>query len=184
MVKTIQNKTNYDLVTNSSKAFATFKEEFPRTKIDFRKFKEIINAINIFYLEYILNTGDIVFIPYGLGKVFIQKNKRRIRRSKDGTGTHVIAPVNWAETKKQGKVIYYMNEHSDEFTYRYWWFHKSAHLKHFPNWEMKMSDYAKKRLFAKIVDKEVDYRRNYSELKSMRANQYIKKQVKKETNGG
>jgi hypothetical protein len=194
MPKTIQNNTEtttetsntlyrpkpikYNIVTGSREMFKLFKEEHPQVNIDSKKYKEVIEALNLYYLNHILETGNVVILPHGLGKIMIQKNKRRLRPTKDGKSTYLKAPVNWKETQKQGKIIYYLNENTDGFTYRYLWFKKGAYINHNSIWCMIMTMQAKKMLKNRVDCEEKDYKNLYRELSSRSTNWIIKKFTK------
>lgn len=174
----IPRTLKWDVVTNSREMFKLFKEQNPQVNIDSKQYKEIINSLNLYYLEYILDTGNIAILPYGLGKMMIQKNKRKLRRTKDGSSVYMSAPVNWNETKKQGKVIYHLNESTDGFAYRYHWFKNASYMSHNMIWSMVMTTQAKKMLKNRIDCEEKDYKNLYRELASRSVNKVIKRLTK------
>lgn len=169
----------YDIVTGSTKIYKEFCQRNSKINIDYKQYRSIIEAINLYYVDQLLDTGDMVCIPSGLGKIMIQKNKRRVKPTKDGTGTHLKAPINWGETYKQGKIIYFLNEGSDGYAYRYMWVKAGSYIRNYQLWVMVMTKEAKKRLKQRIESKERSYKDLYRELRSSKTNRVIKRQMAK-----
>jgi hypothetical protein len=168
----------YDVNTGSRAMFKLFKEQHPQINIDSKKYKEVIESLNLYYLDHMLETGNVVVLPYGLGKMMIQKNKRRLRPTRDGKSTYMKAPINWKETQQQGKIVYYLNENTDGFTYRYLWFKNGSYISHNSIWCMVMTMQAKKMLKNRIDCEDKDYKNLYRELSSKSTNWIIKKFMK------
>jgi hypothetical protein len=169
------NPLSYDIITGSSAMFKLFKERNPQINIDSKKYKEIIEEINLYYISHILNTGNMVFLPNGLGKMIIQKNKRSFKPSKDGKSKYLNAPINWPESYKQGKIIYYLNENTDGYTYRYYWLKSASYLEKQSIWVMAMTKEAKRLLKERIESNERDYKNLYKELPSKKRTIMIQK---------
>lgn len=185
MEETIVNKqkgksiprVKYEVFTSSNIVYKQFKEKNPETKLTSSEFKNIINEINTFYIDYILDSGHMVFLPNGMGKMCISKNRRRMGYKKDGVTKVLKAPINYAETKKQGKTIYYMNEHTDGFSYKYTWLKKASYIDHCAMWKMRMTHFAKAKLKDRIESTERDYKNMYRVVNSGSYNRYIKKML-------
>lgn len=169
----------YDVITSSKQIHKEFSLQNPQLKVDPKSYRKAIEEINTFYMNRILETGNMVILPNGLGKMLIQKNKRRYKLNKDGTKMYLKAPVNWKETLEQGKVIYHLNESTDGYTYRWQWIKRSAYIQRSTIWSLNMTMYAKKLLKAKIEDKEKDYKNLYKELSSKNQNIVVKKLMDK-----
>lgn len=168
----------YDVVTGSKAVFKEFAKTNPQLNIDNKQYKQIIEEINLYYIDHILETGNMIFIPNGLGKMIIQKNKRRLKPTKDGTSKYFKAPINWPESYKQGKLVYYLNESTDGFTYRYQWHKKASYIEKSPIWSLVMTREAKRLLKERIENSEKDYKSLYRELLSKKANTFINKLLK------
>lgn len=175
----IPKPLSYDIITGSSTMFKLFKELNPKLNIDSKQYKQIIEQINLYYINHILDTGNIVFLPNGLGKMMIQKNKRKFKFTKDRKSKYLRAPINWPESYKQGKIIYYLNENTDGYTYRYYWFKKASYIEKNTIWTVVMTKEAKKLLKERIDSKERDYKNLYRELQSTRASIIINKLMNK-----
>lgn len=174
----IPKPLSYDITTGSSAMFKLFKEQNPQLNIDSKQYKQIIEQINLYYINHILETGNMVFLPNGLGKMMIQKNKRKFKPTKDGKSKYLRAPINWAESYNQGKIIYYLNENTDGYTYRYQWLKKSSYIEKNAIWTLVMTKEAKRMLKERIESQERDYKNLYRELLSRRTNLLIDKLMK------
>lgn len=123
------SKANYNefLVRNSS------------SKITYDLFVKIIYAWNNALAKHILDTGVRIRIPYGLGLLTVTKYKpKKYRISKKGEQI-VNLPIDWLETKKQGKYVYHMNYETDGFNYYWYWNCYSSHIKTPSIWKLEMA---------------------------------------------
>lgn len=168
----------YDIVTGNKAIFNEFKKSNPQVHIDNRQYKQVVEEINLYYINHLLTTGNMVFLPNGLGKMIVQKNKRKIKPTKDGTSKYVNAPINWPESYKQGKLVYFLNESTDGFTYGYQWLKKASYVEKSGIWSLTMTREAKRLLKEKIESSEKDYKNLYRELLSRKANILINKLMK------
>ena len=64
-------------------------------------------------MDHILK-GDFFRFPYNLGILKIRKNKVNVSNKK-------YMRIDFNATKKEGKTIYHLNEHSDGYYYRFKW---------------------------------------------------------------
>ena len=172
------NPLSYDIVTGSVAMFKEFKKLNPQLNIDNKQYKQVIEQINLYYIKHLLDTGNMVFIPNGLGKMMIQKNQRKLKPTKDGSSKYLRAPINWPESYKQGKIIYYLNESTDGFTYRYLWLKKASYIEKSSMWLLVMTKEAKRLLKERIENTEKDYKSLYKELLSKKANMFINNAMK------
>jgi len=172
------NPLSYDIVTGSVAMFKEFKKQNPQLNIDNKQYKQVIEQINLYYIKHLLDTGNMVFIPNGLGKMMIQKNQRKLKPTKDGSSKYLRAPINWPESYKQGKIIYYLNESTDGFTYRYLWLKKASYIEKSSMWLLVMTKEAKRLLKERIESTEKDYKSLYKELLSKKTNIFINNAMK------
>ncbi len=114
-----------DFRTASKENYNRFILENPSITISFKQFEECIRGLNSEYGSYILETGNIVKLSFGLGGLSINKKRGR-KLFKDENGTHITLPINWDATNKAGKVIYHFNEHTDGFHCKWYWFKHMA----------------------------------------------------------
>lgn len=136
-----------DMITGGKAAYAKYCEQ-QKQKVSYKQYRQIIWAINRCYIDYMLNTGHKVIFPYGIGKMCVNRFKRirKIYTSKDGTETFYSCPVNWGESKKQGRIVYFLNENSDGYTYHWKWFRFESRMENPQIWKLVMTINAKKTL--------------------------------------
>lgn len=51
--------------------FDKFKEKYPNIKMDYLVFKDIVCAINEEFISYVINNKEGVFLPCGMGKIYL-----------------------------------------------------------------------------------------------------------------
>lgn len=113
--------------TVSKENYNRFCIENPEIKITFEKWKEVLYTYMELYTEYILETGEKTKIPYGFGGLSI--NKKKSKKTKEWNGkTYINLPVDWVKTKKEGKVIYNLNHHTEGYRFRWVWFKEYCHF--------------------------------------------------------
>jgi hypothetical protein len=119
-----------DFRSTSKAAYADFKKQYPSEELSFPEFKKILLLFNSLLVDYILETGDRLKLPFGLGEISVAKYKpRRTKTFQDKTGATVTIPglpINWQKTRQQGKIIYHLNSHTDGHKYRWKWFRTKA----------------------------------------------------------
>lgn len=86
-----------------------------RTKVPCKEFG-LIHEI----MHNVVTKGYIMQLPHGLGEIYINKKKPKVYEV-NGKLYRKNA-INWQALKKEGKVIFYENRHSDEYIYRIKWF--------------------------------------------------------------
>ena len=112
------SRSNYD----------RFSLENPTIKITYRQYEQIIREINLQYALHCLTTGNAVKLPYGMGVLAVIKKKSK-KTFRDENGTHHPLAINWKETLKEGKKIYFLNEHTDGYHCHWQWFKKFGKVK-------------------------------------------------------
>jgi len=80
--------------------------------LDENTYKRICKQFNKKVIEYIVVDSGIFYIPFRLGSIHIKKRWLDVSKK---------IPINWKLTKKYGKVIYYLNDHTDGFIMRFFW---------------------------------------------------------------
>lgn len=115
-----------DYRSASRETYNKFCKEYPLIKISFDKYKEIIYTHNGLFMQYALDTGELVSFPRGMGKLGVNRKKTKtLFTDKDGVD-HILLPVNWVETKKQGKKVHFFNDHSDGWRGNWIWLKDST----------------------------------------------------------
>lgn len=70
-------RPNRDFRSASKEQYKKFIEENPNIQIDFKTFENIIRKWNTAVVNYIIETGDSIKLPYGFGTISVVKYKRR-----------------------------------------------------------------------------------------------------------
>jgi len=80
--------------------------------VDRVTFNKILGDYFKAIVDYMLYDNYIFDPGMGIGKFFIAKQWR---------GKMNNLAINWVETKKQGKLVHYLNEHTNNYIYRFMW---------------------------------------------------------------
>lgn len=120
----------------SRKCFNDFKKLHPEVKITAQQYFEVIKTYNSLFRDHILETGEKVRLPWGIG--FFSINKKKMRRHRDWDGKRSITlPIDWKKTRAAGKRIYNFNYHTDGYKFRWIWFTDTAHFHFSSLWNFK-----------------------------------------------
>lgn len=118
--------------------YITFKKEYPDIKISFDEWKNIIYTFNEEFKTYILETGEKVKLPGGMGEFSINKKKRKHTKTNPKTGEEFVnLPVDWKRTRERGKITYNFNFHTDGYFFGWKWFRKSSRFRNSDLWWFK-----------------------------------------------
>lgn len=82
--------------------------------IDKKTFKKVLYSFNKKIFKSILEDSETFKIPKRLGFLRVKKVKMSF---KEGTS----CKIDWALTKKYNKKIYHMNDHTNNYRYRFYW---------------------------------------------------------------
>lgn len=151
----------YDVRTASRHAFKKFYLAEPEADMMYLQYKSIIHEINNYYMNHAMETGHLIVMPYGLGKVGIVKYKKSGKpiMMEDGT-VRFGYQVDWVETAKAKKIIYHLNGHSDGYTYIWRWYKETSRIKAKEIWKVFLN----KNLFKVLSDKLRDTTKEYPQL--------------------
>lgn len=150
--------------TSSKEAYKKFCSAHPEVKLDFEKWKEIIYSYNYLFRDYLLETGDRVKLPWGLGSFSINKKKVRKTIIKDDKEL-VVMPVDWQKSRKAGKKIYHLNSHTDGYRYKWLWFAGDARIYQCSIWVFKPSRITSRKLAQYIKKPGANYFQIYKQWK-------------------
>jgi nucleoid DNA-binding protein len=115
-----------EYISASKKNYKEFCQNHPDIPISYKTFKDIIYTSNSIYANYALE-GEKVKLPQGFGSLAIDKRKQRYKRNINGVDKICLA-VNWQESKKLGRKIYYTNAHTEGYRYKWYWFKREVFL--------------------------------------------------------
>lgn len=105
-----------DRKTMRNKQSLTFRDMYKEMpiEVDYGLYKRILEEMCNVILQHVLNGSEGFKMPYGLG--FIQIGKYRPK-----TYSPESLSVDYKASKKIGKRIYHLNEHSDMYKFRLYW---------------------------------------------------------------
>jgi hypothetical protein len=139
--------------TASRENYKVFCTNHPEIVISFVQYKKILYTYNNLLGDYILNTGNLIKLPFGLGHISINKYKRNKYKKNTITGEKMIhLPVNWLESKKYGKRIYHLNLHSDGYMFCWYWSPKEARFKFTDIWKVEFCRVLSRKLPATLKE--------------------------------
>ena len=122
-------RATYGFRTASQLNYKDFRKKNPEMKITYLQFKEIIYGFNTMVVEHILETGEKVKLPAGIGEFAINKSKRKKIKIINGV-ERIALPIDWKKTKEKGKIVYNFNYHTEEYRFKWKWFKRSAKFKY------------------------------------------------------
>lgn len=128
-------RTKIDWRSGSKENYLDFCKKNPEIIISFIDWKNIIHSYNDMFRMYILETGEKVKMPMGLGQFSINKKKRKRRTGPDGK--YINMSIDWQKSKKLGKRIYNLNYHTDGYFFGWMWFKFTARFKQQKLWYFK-----------------------------------------------
>jgi hypothetical protein len=154
-------RTKVDWRSTSKENYLDFCKKNPSTSLSFEQWKDIVYTFTDGIKEYILETGEKIKIPYGIGELSINKKKRK--RIKSANGKEFInLPVDWQKTKEKGKIIYNFNFHTEGFFFGWQWFKVNSRFKFSDLWYFKASRLTS-RLLAHYIKSNEKYQHIYRE---------------------
>jgi hypothetical protein len=87
-------------------------------------YKEYVGIVSHYFkaqMDDVLEKGRRFKLPFRMGDVCVTK-----KRIKSFDKDHL--PIDWGTSRKLGKVIYHMNDHSDNFKYQFRWSKKMSRV--------------------------------------------------------
>ena len=132
------------------KSYIDYVGDNPLYQVEYRVFRDIINDYFKYLRDELIENGKEIKLPCRLGTLSIVKHK-----PKEYSGRSLR--IDYVETKKVGKVVYHLNEHSNFYKYRYYW-NKHNMLNHNKTmYQLIMTRDNKRRLAYIIKNKLRDY---------------------------
>lgn len=157
-------RVKVDYRTGSVEAYKDFCTKNPEFKLTYSEWSQIIYGFNEDFRNYILETGDMAKLPYGLGPFSINKKKRRTKKRSPNGQEFMNLPVDWVKTREKGKIIYNFNFHTDGYFFGWLWDKKQARFKHADFWRFKPSR-TSSRMIAHYIKIDKKYQHLYREWK-------------------
>lgn len=139
-------RTKVEYRTASRESYDRFISTHPDVNITYEKFKQIIYTFSYYLRDHILETGEMIKLPFGMGELSINKRKtRRVNKY-----NKIILPIDWVATKKNGFKTYNFNDHTEGYKFRWIWFRGKARFGYALMWVFKPSR-TTSRLLAKYL---------------------------------
>lgn len=121
-------KFKHDFRTCSKQNFEEYKKLHPKSTITFQEYKKVIYTYTKIIVEYLIETGEKLKLPYGLGEFFINKTKSKKKFTRNGK-EYIYQPIDWKKTKEEGTWVFHKNYHTDGYKFKFGWFPDSAKFK-------------------------------------------------------
>jgi len=153
--KSRRRSTTKDYTTISPEAYKSFQKATKLTHIDRATWRSVIYMYNQMLVEHLINTGEKVRLPHGLGMLHIRKQRKKMEWVVVG-GKKVLknAPIDWQATRKAGKLVYYQNFHTEGYTCRFVWSRRGVNFKNADCWNFQVCREAKRKLAAHLKSGE------------------------------
>ena len=152
-----------DWHSSSTVNYKDFCKKHPDITISSIEWRKIIYAYNYWLRDYILETGEKVRLPGGLGDISICKKKIKNLTRTDSEGkVHINLPVDWAKSRGTGKRIFNFNYHTEGYSFRWQWFKKTARISLSKAWSFKATRDSSRKL-AQYLKTDDKYQHIYRE---------------------
>lgn len=119
-------RPKYSWRSASKTNYQAFKIKYPKSPLTFKEFSKIIYTYNQGLMDYVMETGDQIWLPHGFGMLSINRKKtEKYFIDKQGR-EHIILPIDWKATQQEGERIFLMNHHTKGYRFKWFWFKSSA----------------------------------------------------------
>ena len=132
-------------------SYLEYVEDNPLYQVEYRVFRDIINDYFKYLRDELIENGKEVKLPCRMGTIQIVKHKPNTGKS---------LRIDYAESKKAGKIIYHLNEHSNFYKYRVYWNKQNMITPNKTKYQLVMTRDNKRHL-AQIIKNHI---RDYREL--------------------
>lgn len=143
---------------NISSTYDMYKKN-TSNPVSLQRYKQIIADYNKFMLNKVIQ-GDEIRLPCKMGSLMIRGRKQTIRCSKEGRPLG-LAP-DWRNTKKlwesdpdakkRKQLVYYMNDHTDNIRYKFYWSKNTVFLENKMLYSLRMTKANKMSVFNSILE--------------------------------
>ena len=106
---------NYKKDFGSNDVYTHYKDKvISELQVDKQKFRKICDEFNKLLIDEILVNSEEMRLPYRLGTIRIKKSKMKYDDKNK-------LKIDWAASRKLGKRIYHLNDHTGGYKYRFYW---------------------------------------------------------------
>lgn len=156
----------------TKESWNTLKKQHPKLKkYEHSNFLNVLYTFNQILVDYVLETGNLVRFPFGMGHLSINKYKRSyFRKNKDNEQIINLKP-DWNKTmtlwkecpecKEQKKLVYHTNTHTDGFSY-YWMWIFGSNMLFGRIWKFDLNRVHSRRLAALLKEPHSKYKNLYN----------------------
>ena len=115
-------------------------------QLNFKQYNSVIQQYLKWMADILLDTGEVILC--GLGKVSIIGRERNFKK----------LAVDFVQTKKMGKTIYHLNEHTDGVHYSFRWYRGKVRVRYKFCYKLKITKPNRRRLYNLITKYGKEYR--------------------------
>ena len=134
-------------------SYCEYTKDNPLYQVSYKTFRDIVTEYFRYLRDEIIENGKEVRLPCRMGTLSIVKHK-----PKEYTGKSLR--IDYAESKKYGKMIFHLNEETGGFKYRYYWNKQNMLTTNKTHYQLIMTR-DNKRYLAQILK---SHKRDYCEI--------------------
>tara|TARA_B100001093_G_C26845837_1_gene1022734 strand:+ start:444 stop:908 length:465 start_codon:yes stop_codon:yes gene_type:complete len=106
---------NYKKDHGSDEVYKYYKNKvIPELQVDKQMFRKICDEFNKLIIQQILLNSEEIRFPYRLGTLRVKKSKMKYDDKNK-------LKIDWDASRKLGKRIYHLNDHTGGYKYRFYW---------------------------------------------------------------
>lgn len=132
------------------KSYIDYVGDNPLYQVEYRVFRDIINDYFKYLRDELIENGKEIKLPCRLGTLSIVKHK-----PKEYSGRSLR--IDYAETKKVGKIVYHLNEITNGCKFRFYWNKHNMLVKNKIKYQLVMTRANKRRLAYILKNRIRDY---------------------------
>ena len=165
------SRPKYEYRTGSKESFYQFKKNFPEIKITYDVFLKILKIHASYFASHILETGDLLKLPYGMGTLTVAKYKKAaVRYTKKKQAINNLPP-DWAKThqlwkeceecKEKKQMVFHLNNHTEGYSYYWRWNINKVTIKSPYIWSFSMNREFSRGLSKLLLSQNSKYKNLY-----------------------
>ena len=134
-------------------SYCEYTKDNPLYQVSYKTFRDVVTEYFRYLRDEIIENGKEVRLPCRMGSLSIVKHK-----PKEYTGKSLR--IDYAESKKYGKMIFHLNEETGGYKYRFYWNKQNMLTTNKTHYQLIMTRDNKRHL-AQIVK---SHKRDYCEI--------------------
>ncbi len=145
-----RGKQKYQIDYRIKDIYNAYKKDNPKDTdyfVDYSKFSDIVHKGFSVISDEILNNSQEVFLPHNTGTLSIIKRKNNPKR----------LAIDYKTTKEVGQTVYYFNDHSRGYSFRWRWRKQMVAIRNRPYYSFVPTRYNKRKLAKEIFSGQQDY---------------------------